>query len=190
MKNSRFKTVYLLLLLFFSFGWMIDNSKGQNNNPFLSLTEEQLLSLPGKSIHDSLVQALLNCKDCKWEISKSDTTHYYTDIHKIRNQAFTYNSYNFGIAIIYIKDTISIVELASDYKDNSDRMWKHYKGTLPYGLNFSMNIETAKETLSKYSCYSYGRWTLCLSGSLSIDYNGEDVYKSKIETIQLLKKYH
>ena len=32
MKNPRFKTVYLLLLLFFSFGWMIDKTEAQNND--------------------------------------------------------------------------------------------------------------------------------------------------------------
>src|SRR5258708_793679 len=32
MKNLRFRTVYLLFLLFFSFGWMIEKSEAQKND--------------------------------------------------------------------------------------------------------------------------------------------------------------
>lgn len=183
MKNPRFRTVYLLLLIFFSFGWMIDKSEAQNKNPFLSLTEEQLLSLPGKSIKDSFVQALLNNKECKWDIIIGGEY-----IIKSEFQDHIYSSYDFGIAITYSNDTIKGVALLNDYKDEfENKLWKHFKGIIPYGLKFSMDDKSVKKKLNKYKCDSSGSSLTFWDIKMIIFYKGNGINNSIINTFLFVK---
>jgi hypothetical protein len=197
MKNPRFKTVYLLLLLFFSFGWMIDKSEAQNKNPFLSLTEAQLLSLPGKSIKDSLVQALINCKECYFE-----SNHPHLIRPSESNDSSLYNitmtvgyiSIKFGIALGIEKDTICYVTLYNE-RHTEHQFINKYNGILPYGLSFSMKPDSVDNDLSKH-CFRIkslltktdsNNWICYDKVGISIDFDSDVLSEAKIIFIQVFK---
>ena len=204
MKNPRFKTGYLLLLLFFSFGWMIDKSEAQNKNPFLSLTEEQLLSLPGKSIKDSLVQALLNNKNCKWEFEQPHYSATYFSKDSSRKNSLNldfYESRKYGFRFEINHDSVSNISLFNyterengnyialdNYRPLNNKKYNKYKGIVPFGLKFSMNpFEVEKKLNEQCPNYNYKDQWICKDVKVYVAYDTDVLSEAKISYIDLWK---
>src|SRR5665213_1874289 len=74
--------LFLVQIAFHPVNCDAQNNKSKNtslsdNNPFYSLTEKQLISIPGKSTSDTLVNYLLFSKYADWQVSYDSVNSHY-----------------------------------------------------------------------------------------------------------------
>jgi hypothetical protein len=157
MITSPYKTLHLFLLLCLFFGW-INYSDAQDKNPFSTLTGKQLLSLPGKSIHNSLVESLFNTKHLHY---KKGSSEYGTELFFDANNdtyydgVITENDMKTGIGYRIENDKLKEIILHNDYTDTDyNQIWHQYKYALPLKLTWNMSMKDIVTLLGKP--YNYG----------------------------------
>ena len=158
-------------------------------NTTMNLSEQTLLSLPGKSIHDNDVKSIINHNAFYWDVTKdtipdgkgNDGKHYY--IQK------TYFNYKLGFEMIFNSDTVFRVVLYNNYEERPYRIWKKYDGILPYKLDFDLRRVFVERLLGKPDFVGSKSLTVgYLDRHLIITYNDADPESGIINSITIERK--
>jgi hypothetical protein len=154
----------------------------------IEFPEQVLLSLPGRTVRDNDVKSLINQKEFYWDVTK-DTIPYQKDTIKHYFIQKTYFNYKEGFEMIMDADTLKWIVLYNNYEEKPSKIWKRYKGKLPYKLDFDLRRVFVERLLGKPDFVgSKGLTVGYLDRHLIITYNDADPESGIIDSITIEKK--
>jgi hypothetical protein len=154
----------------------------------IDFSEQELLSLPGKSVKDNEVKSLINQKEFYWDVVR-DTIASNPDIKPGYRIQKTYYNYKKGFAMVIDADTLKKIILYNDYEERPYRIWKKYTGKLPYKLDFDLKRVFVERLLGKPDMIgSKAETVIYLNRHLFITYFGADPESAIITSITIEKK--
>jgi len=158
-------------------------------NSVIDFSEQELLSLPGKTVKDNEVKSLINQREFSWDVTRDTIAKQNMDIKPNYYIQKTYFNYKKGFAMIFNADTLFRIVLYNNYQERPYRIWMKYNGKLPYKLDFDMKRVFVERLLGKPDFVGSKSLTVgYLDRHLIITYNDADPESGIINSITIEKK--
>ena len=137
--------------------------------PEFIVSGAKLLDLPGKSIHDPIIQKLINSgvSSCVPVPFDKDSLQFNKD--SVVNYLALSSDYvfpNYGMTLIFHNDILYRIVFYNQSFSMRGQNWKQYPGELPYGLSFEMtrakvySLLGPSDTCGDISCDDYNKRNL------------------------------
>jgi len=162
---------------------------GHVKTSVIDLSEQELLSLPGKMVKDNDIKALINQKEFSWDVTRDTVAKPDVDAKPNYYIQKTYFNYRKGFAMIFNADTLFRIVLYNNYEERPYRIWKMYTGKLPYQLDFDTKRVFVERLLGKPDFTGSKNLTVgYLARNLIITYSDADPESGIIISITIEKK--